>query len=74
MMNPLLKPNRLWWPLCGSGWLVAGVGDFNADGLTDILFQNPTTREVGTWLMDDTTQVGWISITIAPLNVRIYNH
>jgi hypothetical protein len=36
-------------------WQVAGVGDFNADGKTDVLWQNPQTNETELWEMNGTT-------------------
>jgi hypothetical protein len=38
-----------------SGWNVAGIGDFNADGDADILWRNSTTGQVYVWLMNGTT-------------------
>jgi hypothetical protein len=38
-----------------SGWAIAGVGDFNDDGTSDILWQNSTSGEVYIWFMDGTT-------------------
>src|SRR5208337_2790458 len=35
----------------GSGWTVAGTGDFNGDGTSDILFYNSNSGTVGEWLM-----------------------
>jgi FG-GAP-like repeat len=34
-----------------SGFKIVGTGDFNGDGTTDILFQNPTTGVVAEWEM-----------------------
>lgn len=48
------NPN-LSWP-CGAGcadqWKVAGAGDFNEDGLDDLLWHNATTGQVAAWLLD----------------------
>ena len=35
-----------------AGWKVVGVGDFNGDGKSDLVFQNQTTNRVAFWLMD----------------------
>jgi kumamolisin len=35
--------------------------DFNGDGHTDILWQNSSTGERGTWLMNGTTYLSWYS-------------
>jgi hypothetical protein len=37
----------------GSDWQVAGIGDFNGDGLSDILWQS-NEGQVGIWTMNDT--------------------
>ncbi len=34
-----------------SGWMVAGTGDFNGDGLGDILWMNQSAAQVGVWTM-----------------------
>jgi hypothetical protein len=33
-------------------WSIAGTGDFNGDGMTDILWQNITTGQRALWLMN----------------------
>ena len=43
-------------------WEIAGTGDFNNDGQTDILWRNKTTGDVGFWLMNGTA----ISSTLVP--------
>jgi hypothetical protein len=39
-------------------WQVAGVDDFDGDGLQDLLMWNNTTGETEFWLMNGTTRVG----------------
>ena len=34
------------------GWIIAGVGDFNGDGKSDILWRDTSTGQNGIWLMD----------------------
>lgn len=41
----------------GSGWTVVGTGDFNDNGIDDILFYNSSTGSVGEWLMNSSGQV-----------------
>jgi hypothetical protein len=36
-----------------SGWSIAGTGDFNGDGTSDILLYNSTNTQVGEWLMQN---------------------
>ena len=43
----------------GSAWQVAGAGDFNQDGNTDILMTNPSQGWNGIALMNGTNQSGW---------------
>jgi hypothetical protein len=33
------------------GWKIIGVTDLNNDGIPDLIWQNDTTRQVGTWFM-----------------------
>ena len=44
-------------------WKVVGVGDFNADGKSDLLWRHTATGEMGAWLMN-----GLSRIIHAPLN------
>lgn len=39
----------------GDGWIATGTGDFNADGLQDVLWYNPTIRCTSVALMSATT-------------------
>jgi hypothetical protein len=36
----------------GGGWNIAGVGDFDADGLDDVLWHSSTSGSVAIWLLD----------------------
>ena len=45
-------------PNPGTAWKAIGTGDFNHDGLSDILFQNKNTGQVSVWEMDGTTEIG----------------
>jgi hypothetical protein len=39
----------------GSGWVATGAGDFNLDGMKDVVWYNPTSRHVCVGLMSATT-------------------
>ena len=42
-------PERAWYPgLVGNDWSIKGVGDFDADGASDILWRN-TNGQVAIW-------------------------
>jgi hypothetical protein len=50
-----------------SGWVIKGIGDFNADGKSDILWQNSSNGEVYIWLMNGTAITSQASPeTVAP--------
>ena len=49
-----------------SGWVIAGVGDFNDDGAADILWQNSTSGEVYLWLMNGTTIASQAGVAVVP--------
>jgi hypothetical protein len=50
-----------------SGWVIEGVGDFNDDGRSDILWQNSTSGQVYIWLMNGTSIQSQGSVeTVAP--------
>ncbi len=44
--------------VCSRDWRLAGTGDFNADGLTDVLWHNKMSGELSAWLIDGYGQVG----------------
>lgn len=49
----LLTPSRV----ADTNWKIAGTGDFNGDGQTDIVWQHQTSGEASAWLMSGTTLV-----------------
>ena len=49
--DPMLN----WTVLGSTGWELKGTGDFNRDGHIDLLWHNPGTGTVATWLMNGTT-------------------
>jgi hypothetical protein len=42
----------------GLSWKAIGTGDFNADGHSDILFQNTSTGQISIWEMNGTNLIG----------------
>ncbi|MCW3100866.1 MAG: (Myosin heavy-chain) kinase [Chthonomonadaceae bacterium] len=48
------------------GWKVVGVGDFNGDGESDLVFQNRTTHQVVIWFMDGPVYQGGASLPYYP--------
>jgi WD40 repeat protein len=48
------------------GWKVVGVGDFNGDGKSDLVFQNRTTNQVVIWFMDGPVYQGGASLPYYP--------
>ena len=50
-----------------STWQVVGVGDFDGNGLADVLLHNQSTGEVGAWLLQPGgAPNGWKSMGAAP--------
>lgn len=43
------------YQVTNTNWTIAGRADFNHDGQTDLLWQNPLTGQVAIWLMSGTT-------------------
>ena len=50
-----------------SGWSVVGVGDFNADGRSDLVFQNQATNQIAIWLMSGPVYQGGVLMPSVPL-------
>ena len=49
-----------------SDWLIAGTGDFNADGKSDILWRNTTTGQVAMYFMNGTIPTSGASPGLIP--------
>ena len=43
-------------------WTVAGTGDFNGDGMSDILWLNGTSGQAVIWLLNGTSIIGGGSV------------
>jgi hypothetical protein len=37
---------------CATDWKIVGVGDYNGDGITDVLWNDPWTGQVAAWLLN----------------------
>ena len=59
-----------------TNWAIVGVGDFNGDGKTDLLWRNTSSGENAIWYMNGATQVGGIRLfpTVTDVNWAIVNH
>ena len=42
----------------GSPWTIAETGDFNSDGMSDVLWYNTTNGQVVMWLMNGASVAG----------------
>ena len=42
----------------GAGWMIAGTGDFNQDGKSDLVWQNKSTAQVEIQFLNGTTAIG----------------
>jgi hypothetical protein len=50
----------------GPSWHAIGTGDFNHDGLSDILFQNASSGQVSIWEMNGASVTGGGPISANP--------
>jgi hypothetical protein len=50
-----------------AGWKVVGVGDFNGDGKSDLVFQNQTTHQIAIWFMNGYTDTGGVLLPYSPV-------
>ncbi|MCW3095457.1 MAG: hypothetical protein JWL77_1075 [Chthonomonadaceae bacterium] len=49
-----------------SGWKVVGIGDFNGDGKSDLVFQNQTTNQIAIWFMNNYVYLGGVLMPFTP--------
>jgi uncharacterized protein (AIM24 family) len=49
-----------------AGWKVVGVGDFNGDGKSDLVFQNQNTNQVAIWFMNGYLYQGGVLMPYTP--------
>jgi len=55
----------------GAGWQVAGVGDFNHDGTSDVLWRNATTGQVDEWQMANGNWAHSVSLGAHPGSYQV---
>ncbi|XXX79386.1 VCBS repeat-containing protein [Sorangium sp. So ce134] len=65
----------------GDGWVTAAAADFNHDGLSDVLWNNPEQNLMAVWLMEGTRLLapgpsipgpigdGWVAVSAADFNL-----
>jgi hypothetical protein len=65
----------------GGGWIAATAGDFNLDGMADLLWYNPASNRAAVWLIEGTgvlaqgpempgpAGTGWTAVTGADFNL-----
>jgi len=56
--NATLKSTQMLSDSLDTNWMLAGRGDFNADGKPDLVWQHRTDGRVSLWYMDGTTRIG----------------
>jgi hypothetical protein len=56
-------------PSRGINFSIVGAGDYNSDGMTDVLWHNPLTGEVSAWLMNgvNISSGAWIGTMSDPV-------
>ncbi|HXG71850.1 MAG TPA: FG-GAP-like repeat-containing protein [Gemmatimonadaceae bacterium] len=64
--NVPLSPGRIEDAL----WQIAGVGDFNADGHSDILWRHREGGSLGVWLMNQGEKAVWVPLDPAAVGDR----
>ena len=53
---------------------IAGSGDFNADGKTDVIWRHGPTGELGVWLMNGTTVSSYVFISTVATEWEVQNN
>ena len=48
---------------------VGGIGDFNADGISDVLWHNQSTGTVGAWIVSSSGGISWLGLGSASAGI-----
>jgi hypothetical protein len=66
----MLNPSRI----SDTNWKIVGVGDFNSDGKSDLIWQDQVTGDIAAWLMNGTSATSIVSLspsTVSDTNWKI---
>src|SRR5204863_9934497 len=54
-----------------TAWQLAGVGDFNGDGNTDLVWRATANGAMEVWYQNGTAYLGYASLPTVPLNMTL---
>jgi 5-hydroxyisourate hydrolase-like protein (transthyretin family) len=67
-----LQSGRFITPLADSNWQIVGTGDFNHDGIADLVWRNQDTGQNAIWQMNSTdVETGYYLTSVADSNWQI---
>jgi hypothetical protein len=67
-----LQSGRFITPIADSNWQIVGTGDFNHDGIADLVWRNQATGQNAIWQMNSTdVQTGYYLTPVADVNWQI---
>jgi hypothetical protein len=61
-------------PPVPAGWHIAGTGDFDGDGMADLVWENSSTGEHAIWFLKNGILASSIWLPTTPLSWHIVNH
>ena len=62
LMNGTVRTSSVNLPTISTQWNIAGAGDFNSDGKTDILLEDSVTGQRAIWLMNGTVRASSVNL------------